>query len=61
MQEAQRARISEAAKHQPHIYSRINQNMPFRLIKKGIYRSKIENFILDWFQEKLGLGEKKIN
>lgn len=35
--------------------------MPFRLIKKGIYRSKIENFILDWFHEKIGLSESKIN
>lgn len=34
--------------------------MPFRLINKGIYRSKIENFILDWFEEKLGVSKKKV-
>lgn len=55
-----RLRLASEVPSKTNIYSRVNQNMPHRVVKNQAYREIIENFILDWFQSNLGLNSPKI-
>lgn len=51
----QQSRLTDSIK-----YSRVNNNIPFRLRESTILRDKIQQFILHWFSEKLELSESKV-